>query len=50
MEIPEEADLISVFESLPGGQDETENFYYDTSSFIFENKNEVMEVRLSPFL
>ncbi|MCU1807221.1 hypothetical protein ACXEO8_25055 [Cytobacillus firmus] len=49
MEIPEEADLISVFESLPGRQDETENFYYDTSSFIFENKNEVMEVRIAPF-
>lgn len=49
MEIPEEADLISVFESLPARKDMTDNFYYDTSSFIFENENEVMEVMLSPF-
>ena len=30
MEIPEELDLISFFESIPKRKDETDVFYYDT--------------------
>ena len=49
MEIPEELDLISVFESLPIRKDETDIFHYDTSTFLFENDKELFEIILSPF-
>lgn len=49
MEIPEELDLISFFESIPKRKDETDVFYYDTSTFVLENDKELFEVILSPF-
>ncbi|CAM3849898.1 hypothetical protein CYOC110262_24975 [Cytobacillus oceanisediminis] len=49
MEIPEEAGLISVFESLPKRKDETDTFYYDTSIYVSENEYEAVEITLSPF-
>jgi hypothetical protein len=49
MEIPGELDLISVFESIPKRKDETDSFYNDKSTFLFENGNEVFEILLSPF-
>lgn len=49
MEIPDELDLISVFNSVPKRKDETDSFYNDKSTFLFENHYEVFEVSLSPF-
>ena len=49
MEIPEELDLISFFESIPKRKDETDVFYNDTSTFVLENDKELFEVTLSPF-
>jgi hypothetical protein len=49
MEIPEELDLISVFESIPKRKDETDTFYNDTSTFVLENEKELYEITLSPF-
>ncbi len=49
MEFPGELNLISVFESIPERKDETEDFYYDQSTFLFENDHEAFEVILSPF-
>jgi len=49
MQLPEEFDLISVFESIPKRKDETEPFYYDTSTFILENDKELLEITISPF-
>ena len=49
MEIPEELDLISVFGAIPKRKDETDAFYYDNSTFVFENQNELYEISLSPF-
>jgi hypothetical protein len=37
MEIPEEADLISVFESIPERKDETKSFFM-ILHLIFENR------------
>ncbi|MFC7371989.1 hypothetical protein ACFQPF_09880 [Fictibacillus iocasae] len=49
MDIPDEIDLISVFESIPKRKDETDLFYYDQSTFLFKTVNEVYEIILSPF-
>jgi hypothetical protein len=49
MDIPDEVDLISVFESIPQRKDETDVFYYDQSTFVFKNDIEVFEIILSPF-
>jgi hypothetical protein len=49
MEIPEELDLISVFESIPKRKDETDTFYNETSTFVLENEKELYEITLSPF-
>ncbi|RZT21627.1 hypothetical protein [Fictibacillus sp. BK138] len=49
MDIPDELDLISVFESIPKRKDETDIFYYDQSTFLLETDNEVYEIILSPF-
>lgn len=49
MQLPEEFDLISVFGSIPKRKDETEPFYYDTSTFVLENDKELLEITISPF-
>ena len=49
MEIPEELDLISLFESFPKRKDKSDSFYYDKSTFVLENDKELFEVILSPF-
>jgi len=49
MDIPDELDLISVFESIPKRKDETDIFYYDQSTFVLENDIEVFKIILSPF-
>ncbi|MDM5286492.1 hypothetical protein ABEI56_03865 [Peribacillus castrilensis] len=49
MDIPEELDLISVFGTIPKRKDETDAFYYDTSTFVLENEKEKYEIILSPF-
>ncbi|MBK5459140.1 hypothetical protein [Peribacillus sp. TH27] len=49
MEFPEELDLISVFGAIPKRKDETDAFYYDTSTFVLENEKEIYEIILSPF-
>jgi hypothetical protein len=49
METPEELELISFFQSIPKREDETEVFFYDTSTFVFENEYERFSIVLSPF-
>ncbi|PLT31012.1 hypothetical protein [Peribacillus deserti] len=49
MEIPDELNLISVFASIPKRIDKTECFYYDKSTYSFENDNEVFKIIMSPF-
>lgn len=49
MDIPDELELISVFESLPKRRNESEIFHYDISTFNFENEKELFEITLSPF-
>lgn len=49
MEIPEEVELISFFKSEPKREDTTDVFFYDTSTFTFENEIELFGVILSPF-
>ncbi|TWT14349.1 hypothetical protein [Planomicrobium sp. CPCC 101079] len=49
MDVPEEEKLISFFGSKPKREAETEIFYYDTSTFSYENDNEVFGVIVSPF-
>jgi hypothetical protein len=49
MEIPGELNLISVFESMPKRNDQTDSFYNDKSTFSFENDKEEFEIILSPF-
>ncbi|ANB55981.1 hypothetical protein GFC29_1386 [Anoxybacillus sp. B7M1] len=49
MQLPEELDLISVFGSIAKRKDETEPFYYDTSTFVLENDKELLEITFSPF-
>ncbi len=46
MEIPDELNLISVFNSIPKRKGETDSFYYDDSTFSFENSNEVFQLNL----
>ncbi|UOK59638.1 hypothetical protein MGI18_13410 [Bacillus sp. OVS6] len=49
MVIPEELDLISVFGAIPQRKDETDPFYYDNLTFVFENQYELYEISISPF-
>ncbi len=49
METLDEAKLISFFGSKPTRNDKTEIFFYDKSTFAFENDKELFEVVLSPF-
>ncbi|MDN7240844.1 hypothetical protein QWY14_03535 [Planococcus sp. N028] len=49
MEIPKEQELISFFGSKPEREDETDLFFYDKSTFTFENENEFFELEIAPF-
>lgn len=49
MELPNEEELVSVFETLPDRKDETDEFQFDTSTFKLENGTESFEIVLSPF-
>lgn len=46
---PEELDFISLFECIPLKKDQNESFLYDESTFIFTNKINRFEVKISPF-
>ena len=48
-ESPEELDFISLFECIPLKKDQNESFLYDESTFIFTNKINRFEVKISPF-
>lgn len=49
MEMPNETAFISFFDCMPHRKDATDEFQYDTSTFMFENEKEAFEVVLSPF-
>lgn len=49
MKIPEEYELVSVFECLPTLLDDDVLYYYNVATFEFENaNNEVFKVRIAP--
>ncbi|WP_191566889.1 hypothetical protein [Metabacillus idriensis] len=40
---------FSIWGNSKKRKDETDAFYYDNSTFVFENQNEFIEISLSPF-